>query len=517
MVAAAVPLLALLLAGRASGAAVSPSWAPSQCAISTAVDSSAAAVADVWFADVGEKVLQHDAAPAVACGPALRLSGARGEHATFQVAVRSPQALKGVEVKLAIDDLVGPLVIQREFFSLVTTPASNVTSRGVGMYPDALPSPSDTVRFPQGGGAVKAGETAVFWLTLGPIPAGAKAGLHTAQLSVGGTTVQSFPVALHVWDFTLPDAAHASQWTETDPFGYMVGCNIIDTVRPKSCYTGDSCITNQSSPECWKPPPGPGPKAATTKPCLQSSVVDGAYKNLFQHRHNRVAWMDSWGFDSGVGLMISNDSQSMTLETAAFDRKFASLLEMGYRDLKLPIPGCYSAGSCSIGLTPNATFTFVNSSVASYDPETGRAWWGTCEPAESWRPAGWDGGSPYPHSQGIPCASQPPIRVAVWQNKSLNAPSKKNASVPTWKNQDVGDTVEFNPEFLRLFRLMMEPLIKHMSAKGWVNRTFAFVDDETPWPCCESLSSLLVDMRMRSKSRSRRTLCLPARCVPRSL
>jgi hypothetical protein len=295
--------------------------------------------------------------------------------------------------------------------------------------------------------------------------------------------VQNFPVELHVWDFTLPDAAHASQWTETDPFGYMVGCNTIDTVRPKSCYTGSSCVANQSSPDCWKPPPGPGIKPATTKPCLQSSVVDAAYQNLFGHRHNRAVWMNSWGFDSGVGLTIANDTQSMELDTAAFDRKMESLVEMGYRDLKLPIPGCYSAGSCMIRLTPNATFTFVNSSVASFESDTGRSWWGTCEPAESFRPPGWDGGAPYPHSQGIPCASQPPIRVAIWQNQSLNAPSKKNASVPAWKNQDVGDPVDFNPEFVRLFTMMMRPMVAHLRERGWINRTFAFVDDETPWPC----------------------------------
>ena len=28
----------------------------------------------------------------------------------------------------------------------------------------------------------------------------------------------------------------------------------------------------------------------------------------------------------------------MALDTAAFDRKFESLLELGYRDLKLPVP-----------------------------------------------------------------------------------------------------------------------------------------------------------------------------------
>jgi hypothetical protein len=305
-------LLLLLAATAVSGGAAAadpPSWAPSQCSLSkpSGGSSAAASATSVWFADVGEKVMPHDPAPAAACGPSLRLSAARGEHATLQVAVRSPTAaLKGVEVTLAPtsgSDL-GRLVILREFFTLVTTPASNVTSRGVGMYPDPLPFPNDTVRFPQGGDALHAGETAVFWLTLGPIPADAKAGLHTAQLSVGGTAVQNFPVVLHVWDFTLPDAAHASQWTETDPFGYMAGCNIIDTIRPKKCYTGSSCVANQSNPDCWKPPPGPGIKAPTTKPCLQSSVVDAAYQNLFDHRHNRVAWMDSWGFDSGAQKRI---------------------------------------------------------------------------------------------------------------------------------------------------------------------------------------------------------------------
>ena len=169
----------------------------------------------------------------------------------------------------------------------------------------------------------------------------------------------------------------------------------------------------------------------------------------------------------------------MVLDTAAFDRNFEKLVALGYRDLKLPLPGCFSAGSCQVTLTPNATFTFVNSSVASFDTETGRSWWGTCEPP---RP-GTTSPDPYPHRQGIPCASHKPVTVTIWKNASLNAPSKKNASLPAWKDQDVGDAVDFNPEFLRLFRLMMEPLVANMRAKGWINRTFAFVDDETPWPC----------------------------------
>eukprot|EP01047_Picozoa_sp_COSAG01_P034221 COSAG01_NODE_2561_length_7452_cov_9.383925_1_plen_479_part_00 len=436
----------------------------------------AVAAAAVWFADVGEKVLQHDDAPAASCGTALRLGGARGEHVTFQVAVRSAVQLKGVNLTLTTNNKLGPLVTRREFYTLVTAAASNTTSQGIGMYPDALPFTNDTDHFPRGGDVVTADETAVFWLTLGPLPSTAKAGVHRSQLSVGGTGVQSFPVDIQVWDFELPDAAHASQWTETDPFGPMAGCNIIDTIRPKSCYVGSFCKINQSRPDCYK---------GGTRPCLQTSVVDATYKNMADHRVNRVAWMENWEFAAGIGLTIANDTQSMKIDTAAFEHNFEKLLELGYRDLKFPVPGCFSAGSCVLRLTPNATFTFVNSSVASFDPKTGRAWWGTCEPAAPSRPPGWDGGAPYPHAQGIPCASQPPIRVAIWENKSLNAPSKKNASVPTWKNQDVGDHVGFNPEFLRLWKLMMDPLVKRMVTRGWINRTFAFIGDEVQWPGCE--------------------------------
>ena len=183
----------------------SSSWGPSQCALSTASPS-------VWFADVGETVLQQDSVPATRCGTELRLSGARGEHVTFQIAVHSATVVtKGVEVALTTTSDLGPLAVQRAVYTRVTTAANNLTSRGVGMYPDPLPFPNDTVRFPQGGGEVKAGEVATFWLTLGPIPPTTAAGVHTARLSVGGTAVQNVVVDIRVWDFTLPDAAHASQ------------------------------------------------------------------------------------------------------------------------------------------------------------------------------------------------------------------------------------------------------------------------------------------------------------------
>jgi hypothetical protein len=76
--------------------------------------------------------------------------------------------------------------------------------------------------------------------------------------------------------------------------------------------------------------------------------------------------------------------------------------------------------------------------------------------------------------------------VPIFQNASLNAPSHHNASQTVWQTQNVGDTVELNPEFVRLFRLVMEPMAKHMREKGWINRTFAYISDEPKWPIYKS-------------------------------
>jgi hypothetical protein len=75
------------------------------------------------------------------------------------------------------------------------------------------------------------------------------------------------------------------------------------------------------------------------------------------------------------------------------------------------------------------------------------------------------------------------IVVPIWDNNTLNAPSKKNASLPAWATQQVGDAVGFNPEFVRLFTLVMQPMADHLREKGWINRTYAFLTDETRWPC----------------------------------
>ena len=353
-------LLLLGAAANCAGAAPTSSppttttWAAPQCKLS---NKPGAAI--IWFADIGEKVLQHDLPPAASCGAALRISGARGEHVTLQIAVRSSTAadLHDMnDVQLSSGSDLGRLVVQREAYTLVTTAASNVTSRGVGMYPDPLPFANDTRRFPHG--VIKSGETAVFWLTLGPIPIATAAGRHTARLSVGGNPTERFAVELQVWNFTLPDAAHASQHTEADPFAAMTECNILASIRPKSCYPPGSF---------WpQGPHKPGTNLSVPQPCLQTSVVEAAYRDMYDHRINRNVWAFYADFAVGVGLTIANDTQSMEVDMAAFNRMFEQLVQMGYGDLKLPIPGSWHGGSYQINFpSPNATFTFVNSSVST--------------------------------------------------------------------------------------------------------------------------------------------------------
>ena len=56
--------------------------------------------------------------------------------------------------------------------------------------------------------------------------------------------------------------------------------------------------------------------------------------------------MYNWDFAVGVGLTISNDTQTASLDTAAFDANMDKLIALGYRELKLPLPGCSGGSPC---------------------------------------------------------------------------------------------------------------------------------------------------------------------------
>ena len=93
--------------------------------------------------------------------------------------------------------------------------------------------------------------------------------------------------ACRVWDFELPDAGHASQWTEADPFGALLGCNILDSTFRVSNVS--KCATNHHADHTGE------------QPCLPTSTVDLYWAEMANHRINRVAWMYTWDFQSGVG------------------------------------------------------------------------------------------------------------------------------------------------------------------------------------------------------------------------
>ena len=418
----------------------------------------------VWFADVGEKVFQHDTAPSTPCG-SLRLAGARGEHVMFQLAVRAPAAaLQGVQVHATFCAAEGHVAgvnslgvgVFRAGFTNVTTPANNVTSKGVGMYADPLLYPDDAVVFPGGGGMVPAGTTAVFWVTLALPAKGMDGGVYRGALTVSGTGVVQHPIELQVYNFTLPDAAHASQWTESDPFGSLISCNTIaEAMRNPNC-----------------PPDNHTDFPKYMKPCLAASTVDAYYQEMAAHRVNRMAWVYDFDFANPVGLTIAPDAQSVVLDTEQFDATFTKLVAMGYRDIRFPTPACLTGSSCGLpaasGVSPNASWVFGNSSSG---------WYGNCITNST------DGTLRGGAASCVSGFSTRPIIVPIFKNASLNTPSERNASLASWQTQVVGDAVELNPEFVRLFRLIMVPMAKHMRAKGWINRTFAFITDEPRWPC----------------------------------
>jgi len=175
----------------------------------------------VWTQMPTLRVLRADVPPKGARA-SVRLSAARNEWESFQVLVRSEAAVAGVT--LSAGDLRGPggAVLRaadarlfRQHQMHVTTATYRNKSFRAGWYPDALiPFRHPVTRKPLGKGGLRAvpldlpaGQTHGFWVDL-HVPAGARAGEYrgTYRISAGAKTVE-VPVALTVWDFSLPRVA----------------------------------------------------------------------------------------------------------------------------------------------------------------------------------------------------------------------------------------------------------------------------------------------------------------------
>ena len=80
---------------------------------------------------------------------------------------------------------------------------------------------------------------------------------------------------------------------------------------------------------------------------LPSATVDIYWREMAKHRINQMAWMNTWDSMTGIGLTISNDTERVILDTEAFDINIEKLLALGYRDFKMPVPGCSNGCGCS--------------------------------------------------------------------------------------------------------------------------------------------------------------------------
>jgi len=184
-----------------------------------------------WPVNAVVKVFRDDAPPdaAEAAGTAsgeaapARLTAARNEAEPLQLAVRGPEDVQGVRIE--VDPPVGPggARLERVETGVVGyVPIDHATNYyrsespawhrkspdhlgrcdgWPGWWPDPL-LPGDTF-------AVEANQTQPVWVTF-RVPEDAPAGDYrgAVRLVAGGKRLAQVPLAVHVWDFALPDASH---------------------------------------------------------------------------------------------------------------------------------------------------------------------------------------------------------------------------------------------------------------------------------------------------------------------
>lgn len=181
---------------------------------------------DIWAAPTTEKILRTMSTP-VAAAP-LQIQAARGEFEPFQIVVRSPST-QGLAVSASSfsdgsHTIPAPTLHRVDYVTI--TSAGDQFDR-FGAWPDPLwpLNNGETVTFP-------AAQNQPLWFTV-QIPWDAPAGIYQGTVTIGSASV---PVAVEVWDFTLPRTIHLdSEWG----FGWS---SIVETYRGtvggsvQSCY-----------------------------------------------------------------------------------------------------------------------------------------------------------------------------------------------------------------------------------------------------------------------------------------
>jgi hypothetical protein len=184
----------------------------------------------VWPVNAVVKVFPDEPAPRIV--PPAEISCARNEKEPLQLAIRSPNALRGVQVQAEppvgpngarLNDLqvnvVGYVPIDHPTsYYQSTTPAwhrkvpsqSGMCDGWPGMWPDPL-LPRDTLD-------LAANQTQAVWITLGAgvdAPAGDYAG--KVRLVCQGKPVAEAPYKVRVWGFVLPKESHVKAIYDVGP------------------------------------------------------------------------------------------------------------------------------------------------------------------------------------------------------------------------------------------------------------------------------------------------------------
>ena len=176
--------------------------------LTAALCAGAALAADVYGVSALEKITPQQAPEASWATGTVALQCARNEWEAFQVVVRSPEALEGVE--LALTDLRGPqdALLPAKLARLYKVEWVDINAPfevdKPSEHPDLRADPLVPVT-PGGTFLLEAGKNLVFWVALS-VPEAAQPGGYSGQVKVSskGQALKALPVTLRVRSFALP-------------------------------------------------------------------------------------------------------------------------------------------------------------------------------------------------------------------------------------------------------------------------------------------------------------------------
>lgn len=153
----------------------------------------------IWTALSSEKIFQGDT-PALQADPTLQIRAARNEHEAIQCLLRCPEDT--TLLKAAVSDLNGPALFRRDNIRLFQVCYVYLPNHN-RYYPDPLPPLKLPLKIP-------AHQTQPLWISIyvpTNTPAGTYRGLLQLTLATqNGHKIETveLPIALTVWDFTVP-------------------------------------------------------------------------------------------------------------------------------------------------------------------------------------------------------------------------------------------------------------------------------------------------------------------------